>query len=376
MKRIAVLVSNDLEYDQRVRKVCATLTEMGFKITLVGRRRPHSKKFQRPYKTRRFRLLFNSGALFYANFNVRLFFYLLFKRTDIILANDLDTLWPAWVVGQWRNKEVVYDSHEYFTEASGLTGRPFPKRIWTSIEKRIFPKLKRVYTVNESIAKIYRELYQVDVKVVRNVPPKWERGGILSREELGLPIDKKIILLQGAFIDHDRGCLEAVESMQYVENAMLLVIGEGQAIPEAKELILKLQLEDRVEFKPRMSFEDLRNYTALADLGLSLDRPDHLNYKLSLPNKIFDYIQSRTPVLVSALPELKRVMDQYNIGLVAEDHDIHTLAKLMQRALDQPDASWAGELERAAKENNWEQESKVIREIYNGIQNSECQMHK
>jgi glycosyltransferase involved in cell wall biosynthesis len=367
MKRITVLVSNDLEYDQRVRKVCATLTEMGFKITLVGRRRPHSKKFQRPYKTRRFRLLFNSGALFYANLNLRLFFYLLFKRTDIILANDLDTLWPAWIVGKWRSKEVVYDSHEYFTEASGLTGRPFPKRVWTSIEKRIFPKLKRVYTVNESIAKIYRELYQVDVKVVRNVPPKWERGDIPSREQLGLPTDKKIILLQGAFIDHDRGCLEAVECMQYVENALLLVIGEGQALPEAKELTRKLQLDDRVEFKPRMPFEELRQYTAVSDLGLSLDRPDHLNYKLSLPNKIFDYIQSRTPVLVSDLPELKRVMDQYNIGLVADDHDVHTLAKLMQRAVDQPDAAWVGELERAAKENNWEQESEVIQSIYEGL---------
>ena len=367
MKRITVLVSNDLEYDQRVRKVCTTLTEMGFKITLVGRRRPQSQKFTRPYKIRRFRLLFNSGALFYANLNLRLFFYLLFKRTDVILANDLDTLWPAWIIGKWRNKEVVYDSHEYFTEASGLTGRPFPKMVWAMVEKHIFPKLKRVSTVNDSIAQIYRDLYSVEVKVVRNVPPKWERGVIPSREELGLPVDKKVILLQGAFIDHDRGCLEAIESMQYVDHSLLLIIGEGQAIPAANALREKLSLQDRVQFMPRMPFEELRNYTASADLGISLDRPDHLNYKLSLPNKIFDYIQARTPVLVSELPELKRIMDQYNIGLVAPDHDVHTLAKLMSRAVNEPDSAWKAELERAASENNWEEEEKIVREMHSDL---------
>lgn len=367
MKHITVLVSNDLEHDQRVRKVCATLDEMGFGITLVGRRRKGSRKFERPYKIRRFRLLFSSGALFYANLNFRLFWYLLFKKTDIILANDLDTLWPAWVVGKWREKEVVYDSHEYFTEASGLTGRPFPKWVWTKIEKRIFPKLSTVYTVNESIAQIYRDLYKVDVKVVRNVPPRLEQKLEVDRAELGLPEDRKIILLQGAFIDHDRGSLEAIESMQYVDGALLLIIGEGQAIPDAKALVEKLSLQDRVRFMPKMAFDELRKFTTSADLGLSLDRPDHLNYKLSLPNKIFDYIQARTPVLVSALPELKRVMDEYNIGLVAEDHDVHNLARLMQAAVNQPDEEWGRELERAAQEFTWENEEVVLQELYKRI---------
>ncbi|MFM7234763.1 MAG: glycosyl transferase group 1, partial [Flavobacteriales bacterium] len=133
-KHITVLVSNDLQHDQRVAKMCDTLLEMGFRITLVGRMLPESTSFNRPYETKRFRLFFRTGALFYTALNVRLFFYLLFKRTDIIVANDLDTLLPAFIITRFRKKELVYDSHEYFTEAEGLTNRPIPKKVWLAIE--------------------------------------------------------------------------------------------------------------------------------------------------------------------------------------------------------------------------------------------------
>ena len=185
-KHITVLVSNDLQHDQRVAKVCATLLEMGFRITLVGRLLPDSKPFERPYETRRFRLPFHTGALFYTALNVRLFFYLLFKRTDIIVANDLDTLLPAFLIARMKGKELVYDSHEYFTEAEGLTNRPFPKKVWLAVESFIFPKLKHVITVNETIAGIYRALYHVPVHVVRNVPPLRNEVVHASRESLGL----------------------------------------------------------------------------------------------------------------------------------------------------------------------------------------------
>ena len=190
-KRITVLVSNDLSHDQRVRKVCQTLTDMGFDILLLGRKLKTSVEFERPYPYKRLNLWFTKGALFYAALNFRFFFFLLFNKTDVILANDLDTLLPAYLVSRLRGKKLVYDSHEYFTEAAGLTGRPFQKNVWLKIEKWIFPKLKKVITVNESIAKIYQDKYHVPVHVVRNIPPKKGNVQIQSRQELGMPTDKK-----------------------------------------------------------------------------------------------------------------------------------------------------------------------------------------
>jgi glycosyltransferase involved in cell wall biosynthesis len=364
-KHITVVVSNDLQHDQRVAKVCDTLLEMGFRITLVGRLLPESTSFERPYETRRFRLPFRSGALFYAALNIRLFFYLLVKRTDIILANDLDTLLPAFLIARMKRKELVYDSHEYFTEAEGLTNRPFPKKIWLAIEGLLFPRLKHVMTVNETIADIYRALYRVPVHVVRNVPVLRNNSVNVTREELGLPADKRIILLQGAYIDPDRGGLELAHSMEFIEDALLLIIGSGRDLENIKQTVAERNLQNRVRFISKLPFTDLQRYTAIADVGVSLDKSLHLNYAYSLPNKLFDYIHAGLPVLVSDLPELRRIVDAYKIGMVVNRVEAHAIASALQEMFASGQLEmWRQNARNAATELNWQLEQEVIRSIY------------
>lgn len=365
---ISVLVSNDLVFDQRVRKVCGTLVDMGFELTLIGRKLPDSAPLERPYTTRRFRLPFTGGALFYASLNIRLFFYLLGARTDVILANDLDTLPAAWLVAKLRGKQVVYDSHEYFTEAAGLTGRNFQKKCWLAIERRIFPKLTRVFTVNETIAEAYRDNYGVDVRVLRNVPPRRTDLPTATRAELGLPETGHLVILQGAFLDPDRGAWEAAQAITKVPDAHLLLIGAGQEWDQVQEWLKGEGKGANIIQLPRLPFEELQKYTALADLGLSLDKPDHLNYRYSLPNKLFDYIQMRTPVVTTELPELLRLHRQFAIGKTVHSHDPAHVAAVITEALNTPDrAQWDAELARAAEVFNWEAESEVIREVYGGL---------
>lgn len=368
MKRITVLVSNDLEFDQRVRKVCTTLTSMGFEIHMLGRLMPGSRPFESPFHYHRIRLPFSKGALFYASLNIALFFHLLFKKTDIILANDLDTLLPAFLIGKLRSKEIVYDSHEYFTEAEGLTGRESVKRVWEKIEKWIFPKLKRVYTVNESIAGFYREKYKVDVKVVKNVPALMPTAVISDTSELNLPDNKKIIILQGAYIDPDRGAAEAVMAMKWVENALLLIIGSGREMERLKSIVKEEQLESKVWILGKLPFAELKKYTSMASLGLSLDKPVHLNYKYSLPNKIFDYIHAGIPVLISRLPELERLMKQHEVGMFIDSHEPkHVAQRISEALLSERRTEWKENLRLSALENNWQNEEKTIVEIYKGL---------
>jgi glycosyltransferase involved in cell wall biosynthesis len=366
-RKIVILVSNDLEFDQRVAKVCETLRGLNYAITLVGRKLPESRGFERPYEVVRFSLPFRKGALFYASLNIRLFFFLLFHPCDVILANDLDTLLPAYLVARIRGKQLVYDSHEYFTEAEGLTGRAFQKNVWLRIERFIFPKLKNVYTVNESIASIYRQLYKVDVRVVRNMPRKLLRPHV-SRCSRQLPKDKTIFLLQGAYIDPDRGAAEAVEAMAFVDNALLLIIGSGRALDELKQIVSTKNLQDRVWFFGKMPASELRDYTACADFGLSLDKPLHENYRLSLPNKLFDYIHAGVPVLVSALPELERIIHSYNVGWIIDDITPEKVADAMNRAVSSSErAQFKANCLRAAEELNWEKEEEVLRSIYSAL---------
>ena len=138
-KKIIISVTNDLSTDQRVKKVCGTLNAMNYDILLIGRKRPTSLKLKRPYRTKRMKLIFNKGALFYAEFNIRLFILLVFSKVDIYHANDLDTLLANYLAAIIRRKPIVYDSHEYFTGVPEIQNKKLVKKVWLNIEKFIFP---------------------------------------------------------------------------------------------------------------------------------------------------------------------------------------------------------------------------------------------
>ncbi|MBK9626950.1 MAG: glycosyltransferase [Flavobacteriales bacterium] len=138
MPRAIVTVTNDLGTDNRVHRTCTVLQELGYAVLLVGRALPGSLPLDRPYGTHRMRLLFRKGAWFYAEYNLRLFLLLIFRRSSLIVANDLDTLLAAWMAARLKGSQLVYDSHEYFTEGPELVERPRVRRIWLAIERWIF----------------------------------------------------------------------------------------------------------------------------------------------------------------------------------------------------------------------------------------------
>lgn len=364
--RIAVLVTNDLVHDQRVRKTCEVLSEYGLDITLVGRKFHDSAPIDRPYETVRFdNMKYVRGAKFYAEINLKMYRWLR-QRNDIdaIWANDLDTLWPAFTVARKRQLPLIYDSHEYFTEAAGLTGRPFPKWVWQQIERRIFPRLQHVITVNESIAGIYRKQYGVPVHVVRNIPQAAVPIQGLTRESLGLPAGGKLLVLQGAFMDKDRGVVDAVHAMEFLpEDVRLLLIGAGEEWEAARALTSERQLENRVLFLPKQPYEQLRKYTSVADAGLTLDKGVHFNYYYSLPNKLFDYIHARVPVVASPLPEVQRIVRQFGVGEVIEDWSAEKIAQAVITVLEHGSSHYAEALEQAAQTLTWENESNTIRKV-------------
>ena len=137
MKRILISVTNDLTTDQRVEKTCEVLSEIGYDVLLVGRKLKKSLPIQRNYKIIRFRLLFNVGFLFYAEFNIRLFIFLLFTKKDLLFSNDVDTLLPHYIISKLQNKKLVFDSHELFSEIPELVHKKRIKNVWFFLEKKL-----------------------------------------------------------------------------------------------------------------------------------------------------------------------------------------------------------------------------------------------
>lgn len=369
MKKPKVIVSviNDLNTDQRVHKICSFIEKQGYDVLLVGRLLRSSQKMEeRSYRTKRFRMIFEKGPLFYAWFNFRLFWFLLFHRSSILVANDLDTLLPNYLVSKIKRKKLIYDSHEYFTEVPELISRPKVKAVWERIERFIFPKLRFVSTVNESIAQKYKEKYGLTLKVVRNVSPRWKPSVVKSKQELGIPEGKPVLIMQGAGLNVDRGVEEAIRMMPLLNNAVLIIVGDGDMIPAMKELVDAKKWNDLVLFFGKRPYQELLQFTQQADLGLSFDQPTNPNYLFSLPNKVFDYIHTSTPILCSNVVEVSKLVRKYQVGEVISNFEPQSLAQQVQQILDNPSLieEWKANCALAAEKENWETEVQQLNEFY------------
>ncbi|MDY5969285.1 MAG: glycosyltransferase [Bacteroidales bacterium] len=369
-KRIAMAVTNDLVTDQRVHRACLALAEAGAIVTLTGRHMPHSLPVQRPYKTRRLRLLFKKKAAFYAEYNFRLLIWLLRCRADLFYANDTDTL-PAVFLAAWmRRKPVFFDAHEMFPEVPELVGRPRVKSFWQGLENKLIPKLKKYphgaacCTVCLSIANIYKERHGVSMQVVRNVPIPYNRNEIIPADIEGRN-GRHLLLYQGA-VNVGRGLEWLIDAMPLLDDCLMLIVGAGDILDDIRQRVEERGVVDRVRVMGRMPMEKLKSYTVCADLGLSLLENKGLNYYYSLPNRIPDFVQANVPVLATDFPEIRREVTRYGIGTLVSDSQTNpeqlaliirnTLKFWKQMTLTEKEARFA----KARKDLSWSHDKKVL----------------
>lgn len=365
-KKVIISVINDIATDQRVRRTASAFAELNYQIIIVGRKLPQSLPVyeMNGLRVERFNMPINKGPLFYAFFQVRLFFFLIFKKADVLFSNDLDTLLPNYLVSRLKGSALIYDSHEYFTGVPELQKNHFARKIWTKVESFIFPKLKNVVTVNRSIANLYSQQYGNFVHIVRNVPDETNKINfdiVQWKRSVGFSDDKKVFILQGAGINIDRGAEEAVEAMKDVD-AMLLIIGGGDVFHQLKELAVKNNVAHKVIIHPKISREELMAVTTSCFAGLTLDKDTNINYRFSLPNKLFDYIHAGIPVIATDLPEVAAILNVYRTGIVLPQNSPQAIAKAMNDLINEKEL-YAGYKENcriAATDLCWQSEKKIL----------------
>ncbi len=354
---------NDLATDQRVHRVAKLLAEEGVEVICIGRSLPGSPDPEElPFHIERFRMLFQHGPLFYAFFNWRLWWKLLFaRRPDLVISNDLDTLPACYLAAKIKGIPLIYDSHEFFTETPELIHRKRVRAVWLGIEAFLLPRISHAVTVNDSIATFYRRLYGTPFRVVRNMPERKKCKAREGQSEWGHGV--QMIIYQGA-LNVGRGLEVMIDAMQYLPGARLVIAGTGDIEAELKERMVAKGVQERIEFAGRYLPKDLWGLTMQADLGISLEEDRGLNYRYALPNKIFDYIQCRVPVLCSALPEMAWIVDSYGVGKTTLERDPEKLARIIGDMLKKSAAgAWKEALEKAAEDLCWERESEVYREL-------------
>lgn len=358
MKRIVFTVINDLRSDQRMEKICTSLQNNGFEVTLVGRLLPDSRELHPgKYQQVRIHCWFTKGKLFYIEYNIRLFLWLRKNRFDIYGAVDMDTLWPNIQAARKWNTKVVYDAHEYFSQVPEVISRKYVQQFWEYWEKKWIPKVNLAYTVCTSLAEIFSKNYSIPFGVIRNVP--------FRKEIVSSPDTDRFILYQGA-LNKGRGLEGLIQAMSQIP-CKLKIVGEGELLPELKKLVSECKVEDKVEFLGFLNPEKLREWTAKAYIGYNVSENLGLSYYYSLNNKFFDYIQSGLPALTNDFPEYVNHLKQFETGILVKAPDAESIVPAILRMLDNPE--YYSQLKQnclaAAEVWNWEREEVELLRLYN-----------
>jgi glycosyltransferase involved in cell wall biosynthesis len=226
-----------------------------------------------------------------------------------------------------------------------------------------------VMTVSDSIALQYETEYGIKPMTIRNCSRESVDIMPFSRKELGLNEDHLLLILQGTGINVDRGGEELIDAIGGVDNVSLLIVGSGNMVTDLKEKVSKMDLSQRVKFYPKLPWELMMRYTKTADVGVSLDKDTNINYRFSLPNKIFDYISAGIPVIAGDLPEVSKIVKELNCGVIIPKISPEVIVKFILEIKENP--ILLTQLKKnavmASESINWEQESLKVIEFYQKV---------
>ena len=357
-RRIILTVTNDLTYDQRMQRICTSLSLVGYEVELVGRSMSTSTPLDKfPFAQTRLQCWVNKGKLFYLEYNIRLFVYLLFQKADIICAIDLDTIIAGYYAARIKGAKIVYDAHEYFPEVPEVIRRPRVQKIWRWVERTFTPKVDLVYTTTQTISETFQKEYNRPIHTIRNLP-------ILLEMTNTPKLDKPYLLYQGA-INEGRGLEHLISAMPDIDIALWLV-GDGDIKDQLKAQTQQLGLEGKVIFLGFKKPAELKVITAEAYIGLNLLEHKGLSYYYSLANKFSDYIHAGIPQVCVDFPEYRRLNEQYDIGLLIENLEQNTIKSAIKRLLEDKElySKFKANCLVCRQELNWQTEEKKLISLY------------
>ena len=355
--KIFFTVTTDLTYDQRMIRICTSLDAAGYEVVLVGRKLKDSLALApQPFQQKRLSCFFEKGKLFYAEYNLRLFFFLLFRKMDVICAIDLDTILPCYFISVIKKTKRVYDAHELFCEMKEIVTRPAIYSLWKRIEKYTVPKFPLGYTVNRPIAAEFKKMYGVNYQVIRNIA--------LLRPQEKIERSEKFILYQGA-VNEGRSFETLIPAMKTVA-CKLVICGDGNFMESARQLVEAHQLEDKVIFKGKIAPAALREITRQAYIGITLFENKGLSNYYSLANRFFDYLHAAVPQLCVNYPVYREINKELPIAVLVEDLGAKNLSDQLNNLL--LNKVLYNELQQnclqARQKYNWQIEEKILIAFY------------
>ena len=374
--KVLSLVLNSFTNDSRVLKECKSLQKAGYDVAVVAihdsgleyEEVVEGVPVQRVKMVSRERLKPNSGkALKYLEFIIRASYAMYKKPIDIIHCNDLNAL-PVSVIVKLFSKrpiKIVYDCHEYQTEIKGLKG--FKQTLARGLERWLIKYTDIILTVSNGIAEEYVRIYNVEKpRLVLNTPPyKQVQKTNIYRQKFNIDEETSIFLYQGG-ISAGRGIEVMLEAFKGLpDNLVIIFMGYGELMPLVQ---VAANQHENIFYHPAVSPDVLLDHTVAADFGICFTDNTCLNHYYCLPNKLFEFLMADLPVIVSNLPELRGVVEQFEVGLVAKNSDTEALKEAVRSIHKLDKQQTLLNVEKVKKVFNWEQQEKVLLEAYRDIE--------
>ena len=365
MKKIVIGFLGNLNYDTRTFNLFNSLSSKGHQVQFIG--------FD--WLTPGFKTIIknNVSVKKLSKTKLSLFFYLRFfisqlssclkTKADIYFASDFFSLPACIIAAKIRRTKTFYDSREIYTELPFHDSKPLVKKLFKVLEGFLIKRVENVFTTGEMDSQYIEKLYSLKkTYLLRNLPII--RKNIIPvdyHSKYNMPENGIIILYQGIIVK-GRGIDTYFKTVQKMENLYLILLGSGEHLEFYKHLSDEFNISDRVIFVGKISQDEILNYTAGAFAGLSLIDNISINNYYALPNKLFEYVMSGLPVIVNDLPQMKKVVEDYEIGEVINHVNKDELISVLKNWIENKNVYVLRKdnCKKASLELNWENEFNKI----------------
>ncbi|KAA1042631.1 glycosyltransferase family 4 protein [Macrococcus equipercicus] len=382
MKNITMFLWNNFTNDARVTREGSALVDAGYHVTVIAKREENERELEK-------REQLPSGIQVYrkdkAEISVKALkastlmkkhipnALLMFKMiaagykidTDVYHSHDLNTLIQGVVCAKLRPRKrtLVFDSHEVNTSRTNYSAGLVYK-----VEKFLLNFVDHTIVENETRATYHERLYGDRPMSLHNYSEYYDISEVPAAE-LAIPADKKILLYQGG-LQQGRGLPLLIDAFKEADvDAVLLMVGDGKIRQQLEEQVRTLGISDKVIFTGRVPYELLRAYTKRAYIGFQILQNTNFNHYSASSNKLYEYMMAHVPVIGTNMPEIRRVIEAENIGLVISESDKNELTAAIRYVMTHPEkhAEWVLNNEHAKDIYNWEQEKAKLLNLYKTI---------
>lgn len=370
--RICDVVKDSIWCDPRVRKqLVSYMTADDCEVVAIGiedNRYNEDEVNKIPCETKIVRIdkkYFGAGRTFFTKLkrellvNRALTRLIVESRPDIIHANDLNALVPAYKAAKKLGCKLIYDSHEVFVENLGIVNHKLIKAIWAYQEKRIIKKVDLMVCVSHAAAEYFQKKYNIAKptvvtncigadRLIREKPEKSELKQVLNHGQFYAGRGYDIMI-------------DAAELLKEYKDIQFVLRGYGSMEP-ALRAKAEEQNTENVLFAPPVKVEELIPEASHAWVGLAITEQISLNFKLSVSNKIFEYAAAGLPVIMSDIPEHRYLNSKYNFGIILEKNTPEDMAKAI-RTLYASSALYEEYAKNAIKmsvEVNWDEQFSAL----------------